>query len=109
MNGRLSKKAREAIIARDGSKCQSCGMTQDEHLEKYNRSLTIDHIDGQGRNSETPNHNPNNLTTLCLPCHGKKDRVRRKTWLGGWKRPDRKSAKRDQNTGKFIKIIQGGN
>lgn len=109
MSGRLTKKRRDEIIVRDGGQCQSCEMTQEEHFEKFNRSLSIDHIDGHGRGSQEPNHEPSNLMTLCLSCHGRKDRLRRKKWSGGWKRPDKVLARRDTDTGKFIKNIQGGN
>jgi hypothetical protein len=64
---------RGEIFKRDNYQCVNCGMTMSDHLEKYNKSLTIDHIDGQGRNSKEPNNDPTNLQTLCLPCHGKKD------------------------------------
>ena len=48
-------------------------MTNDEHLAKFGRSLTVDHVDNQGRYSTTKNHDMENLQTLCLPCHGSKD------------------------------------
>lgn len=64
---------RADIFARDNYCCVNCGMTMSDHLEKYGKSLTIDHIDGNGRNSKEPNNDPENLQTLCLPCHGKKD------------------------------------
>lgn len=58
--------------------CVKCGMTRQEHRDKYNRDITVDHIDGQGRNTpkEERNNNLNNLLTLCLPCHGYKDAKR---------------------------------
>ncbi|MBP9727276.1 MAG: HNH endonuclease [Gammaproteobacteria bacterium] len=61
---------------RDGYMCVKCNMTMDQHLEKYNCQLTVDHIDGNGRNSHSPNNDLNNLMTLCLSCHGKKDSTR---------------------------------
>lgn len=48
-------------------------MTNKEHLKKWGREITVDHIDGKGRYSKEKNHNLNNLITLCLSCHGKKD------------------------------------
>ena len=70
---------RETAIQRDGEKCVVCGMTRDEHKEKYGRDISVDHIDGFGRNkpSAEKNNNLDNLQTLCLSCHGKKDRPRR--------------------------------
>lgn len=64
---------RESIIIRDGMKCRTCSMTRDEHKEKYNCDITVDHIDGNGRCSEKQNNNPDNLITLCKKCHGSKD------------------------------------
>lgn len=64
---------REFVLDRDQHKCVICGMTQDEHRKLWNLGLTIDHIDGNGRYSEKQNNDPDNLQTLCLRCHGKKD------------------------------------
>lgn len=70
---------REAVIQRDGEKCVDCGMTRQEHKEKYGFDITVDHIDGKG--SKTPLHLKNNemsnLQTLCSSCHGSKDSRRR--------------------------------
>lgn len=66
---------REAAIQRDGEKCVRCGVTREEHLVKFGKDITVDHIDGRG--SKTPKHLKNNsldnLQTLCLSCHGVKD------------------------------------
>lgn len=61
------------VLERDKYKCLDCGMTQTEHMDTWNKSLTINHIDGNGRNSIKPNNDLDNLETLCLRCHGKKD------------------------------------
>jgi 5-methylcytosine-specific restriction endonuclease McrA len=68
---------REAIIQRDGEQCVNCGMTREEHRERFGRDITVDHIDGHGRNSIVKNNDEANLQTLCLPCHGSKD-IKRK-------------------------------
>lgn len=65
---------REFIIQRDGEKCIDCGLTRKEHIKLYGVDITVDHINGKGRNSKNPDHNPNNLCTRCLKCHGKKDK-----------------------------------
>lgn len=67
---------RQAVWDRDGNKCIGCGMGQEEHQELYNKRLTINHINGQGRNSLRPDNRLENLETLCLPCHGRKDGLR---------------------------------
>ena len=64
---------REVVLERDEYKCVLCGMTNDEHIKKWGREITVDHIDGSGRNSNTKNNNLDNLRTLCLVCHGKYD------------------------------------
>lgn len=69
---------REQAIQRDGEKCVQCGMTREEHKIRYGRDITVDHINGKGRN-ETRKEKDNrleNLQTLCLSCHGKKDILR---------------------------------
>lgn len=65
-------------LDRDKWKCVKCGMTSEQHLSLYGRNLTIDHIDCKGRYSKEKNNNLNNLQTLCLNCHGKKDIYNRK-------------------------------
>lgn len=59
---------RKRVLERDGYKCLHCGMTDAEHRQKWGRPITLDHKD---RNRK---HNTmENLQTLCLKCHGKKD------------------------------------
>lgn len=64
---------RERIWERDDYKCVDCGMTMAEHIRRWKKRLTINHINGLGRNSIQPDNRPENLETLCLPCHGAKD------------------------------------
>lgn len=66
---------REAVLERDGYCCVECGMTREEHRDRWGRDLTIDHIDGEGRNSEEPNNEMNNLRTLCLSDHTRIERL----------------------------------
>ena len=61
-------KLREAVLIRDGRKCVRCGMTEAEHLAKWNRPITVDH-----RDKDRSRNTMENLQTLCLSCHGKKD------------------------------------
>lgn len=56
------------ILEIKGVVCSICNSEKD---------LTVDHIDGNGRNSEKPNNNINNLRILCRKCHGIIDRKRR--------------------------------
>jgi 5-methylcytosine-specific restriction endonuclease McrA len=60
---RAWRQLRAQIIARDGQRCQMCGMTH---------NLEIHHRDEDWRNDD-----PANLITLCVDCHP------RGAWLGG--------------------------
>lgn len=64
---------REDVILRDNSRCVKCNITRQEHTNKYGRDITVDHIDGNGRNAANKNNDIGNLQTLCLGCHGRKD------------------------------------
>lgn len=61
-------KMRIFILNRDGYSCIECGMTDAEHKAKWGRPITIDH-----RDKNRKNNNPENLRTMCLRCHGRKD------------------------------------
>lgn len=63
----------EKVFARDEYKCVVCKMTNEQHVEIFGVHISIDHIDGNGRYSDTPNHAFDNLQTLCMRCHGRKD------------------------------------
>jgi len=62
---RLGFKTAIFIYERDKRKCTICNSEYD---------LTVDHIDGKGRNYLNKglkmNNNPNNLRILCRKCHG---------------------------------------
>ncbi len=59
---------RSNVLKRDGYKCVVCGMSDEEHLQKWGKPITVDHIDKNEKNNAMVN-----LQTLCLTCHGKKD------------------------------------
>lgn len=61
---------REAVLIRDGRKCVGCGMTEAQHLERWQRPITVDHKDKDRRHNTL-----DNLQTLCLSCHGRKDLI----------------------------------
>ncbi len=61
------------IMDRDNWECQNCGMTQEQCMALFGRSLTIHHIDGNGRGCNNPNNDMYNLITLCFRCHPKAD------------------------------------
>jgi hypothetical protein len=63
-------------------KCESCGMTNDEHLKKYKRRLNINHKNNIGRNTKNPDNRLENFEILCQSCHtkyGKKKPYDKKT------------------------------
>lgn len=66
------------VLQRDNFKCVKCGMTSQEHMDKWDRQLTIDHIEGKGvwDSLGGRRNNIDNLQTLCCRCHGKKDRMK---------------------------------
>ena len=55
---------RQSVLSRDGETCCNCS--------KFGN--IVHHIDGNGRNSKTPNNNMNNLITLCRACHTQEHR-----------------------------------
>lgn len=61
---------RAAVLARDGNACVQCGMTAEEHIGKWGRPITVDHI-----SRDRSDNGLANLQTLCLPCHGRKDQL----------------------------------
>ena len=65
---------REKVIQRDVEKCVKCGIGREEHKQRWNQDLHVDHIDNYGRNviKEAKNNNLENLQTLCIRCHRSK-------------------------------------
>lgn len=67
---------RLVVLERDGHRCTECEMPDEEHRARWGCSLTVDHVDGNGRGKALKNNDITNLRTLCLPCHGAKDGAR---------------------------------
>lgn len=59
---------RDAVLQRDGHACVKCGLGASEHLTRWGRPITVDHID-----KDRSHNTMGNLQVLCLPCHGRKD------------------------------------
>ena len=57
---------KEKIRQRDNFACQLCGITQMEYMKKYNKKLSINHIDFNKNNCKE-----DNLNTLCNSCNSK--------------------------------------
>lgn len=64
---------KEEVLKRDNYTCQDCGMTNEEHIKKWKRKITVHHKDGNGRYAKNKNHAMSNMVTLCLSCHSRID------------------------------------
>ena len=60
----FTKELKEKIRKRDNYTCQHCGMTQEEHLKKYNQVPHVHHIDYNKMNCKE-----DNLITTCIKCN----------------------------------------
>ena len=69
---------RQAVYERDDFECTKCGMSQEQHLVLFNKKLIIHHEDDNGRLSNIPNHEIENLLTVCFRCHNSIHKVRTK-------------------------------
>lgn len=56
----LSVRVRQAVIERDAGRCRLCARA---------KSVQVHHVDGRGNRHRDPNHDPQNLVTLCRSCH----------------------------------------
>lgn len=54
---------KERVRQRDGYRCSECGMTQEEHKEKYGRRLEVHRLEPGSDYTEE------GCATLCWPCH----------------------------------------
>jgi hypothetical protein len=70
-----SKELKEQIRERDEYICQICLIPQNKFKNKYHKKLSIHHIDYNKKNC-----NPDNLVSLCTPCHSKTN-TNRKGWV----------------------------
>ncbi len=59
---------RKTIFQRDKFQCQKCGITNDEYLILFNKSLDVHHIDFNKFNNDD-----SNLITLCRKCNVRAD------------------------------------
>jgi hypothetical protein len=55
-------------------RCEDCGMSNNEHLEEYDRKLEVHHIIPRRTFDDNEKADRDeNLMTLCIPCHRKRD------------------------------------
>lgn len=71
-----NEQKREKVRERDNRQCQTCGMSESEHLDEFGRRLDVHHIqparefdDPEARNSLE------NLVSLCVLCHRKAEQT----------------------------------
>jgi len=62
----FTEQLKESIRKRDNYTCQTCGMTEEEHLIVIGYSLVIHHIDYNKQNCKE-----DNLITVCQGCNGR--------------------------------------
>lgn len=68
-------KRREERIEYDNSKCFDCGITRENHTQKYNKDLSVHHrikredVADEDGNIPPKIHSLHNLVTLCCKCH----------------------------------------
>lgn len=67
----FNEQIKEYIRGRDGYKCRNCNMSENKHLNKYNKKLSVHHIDYNKMNC-----NVYNLITLCFSCNSKANKNR---------------------------------
>lgn len=77
--GKRWREIAEAIRARDGYLCRRCGRSQDDN----GAPLPVDHVlPWRSFTDKDEANDPSNLVALCNPCHGAKNHIERKWWLG---------------------------
>jgi len=59
----------QEVYERDNFQCQKCGMSQEQHFVLFNKHLIVHHKDIHGRRHPNPNHDIDNLLTVCIRCH----------------------------------------
>lgn len=66
----FNERKRRIVRERDGYECAECGLSQEEHTERYGMALHVHHEVVARASSNPAVHNaPRNLRTLCAPCH----------------------------------------
>ena len=77
----FNEKLKEQIRAKNNYRCQECFRHQDELRTKNNKGykLPVHHIDYNKQNND-----PDNLISLCLPCHLQTN-FKREDWINYFK------------------------
>lgn len=65
-----TKQKRKSVLERDDYTCQSCGLSQEEHIEDTGQGLHIHHIIPASEFEEPEDRNQkSNLVAMCSSCH----------------------------------------
>jgi transposase len=71
-----NEEKRQQVRKRDSFACQRCGISESEHLEKFDQVLHVHHIIPANQFQEATKRNEiNNLLTLCMSCHRKIEKL----------------------------------
>jgi len=63
---------REKVLERDNHRCRACGMTQEQHKQRYSKSLEVHHVVPLRKFDDPIDANSlGNLVTACMGCHRK--------------------------------------
>ncbi len=66
---------KSSVRERDGFRCVDCGMTNDQHLERFGRRLDVHRLEAGSK------YAVDGCVTLCRPCHTKKPKQRGRAHL----------------------------
>lgn len=77
--GRNWRQKRKEALKRDNFSCVSCGMSRDEHHQKYGKDLDVHHKIPISEFGEPEDANyMTNLVTTCRSCHASLDKISRR-------------------------------
>lgn len=86
VSSNIPTKLRNAVLVRDGNRCQRCG------LSLYGRDYSLQHRDPRGMGGSKLRHTMANLVALCgtatTGCHGDVESFRNDAKRDGWLIPD---------------------
>jgi len=84
-------------------KCEDCGLTDEQHREKYSERLHIHHNKNNGRHNQRIGLDPESedLSVLCRPCHARRDNLQHKDYAG-----ERKHRMNEKLKSKYLELYQ---